>query len=124
MEYDEAQCALTLRTVLYLNDPRKRCFLDLNSVYVKHLILSFFASRELLWRVITEHSAVEDRNYDLQFTEYEDIDWDIVLAGETRGHASGYCVRKGLTRKAAWAQVVNKWYVIKACHPILETNKG
>lgn len=50
-----------------------------------------------------------DHQPDLQFVEYEFVDWDAVLAGTERSDCSCYCVRKGLTRKAAWAQVVNKW---------------
>ena len=100
---------LSLREFIYMHDKRKRCLLTVHSPYVKRLLSSFFESRDLIWTVSTSKSPNDNEAYDLQFAEYEEVDWDTVLAGNTRGRASAYCVRKGLTRKAAWAQVVNRW---------------
>jgi hypothetical protein len=109
---EELNDALALRAVLYLNEPRRKCFLNVNSSYVRRLLLAHFRAWEFQWTVqsaATGETAPLVNDLDLQFAEYEEINWDIVLSGETRCRASAYCVRKGMTRKAAWAQVAQKW---------------
>ncbi|CAK0786864.1 hypothetical protein CVIRNUC_010078 [Coccomyxa viridis] len=48
----------------------------------------------------------------LVWAEYERIDWERIYAGEQ--HASSYCIRKGLIRKAHLAHNLKKW---AAKHP-------
>ena len=43
----------------------------------------------------------------LQFSDFESIDWDPVLAGQSR--ASSYLVRKGLSRKAQFSIQLKKF---------------
>jgi hypothetical protein len=96
-----------LQAFLYTHDHRDHCLLNVQSRFVRHLLESCFKQKKLKYKLSTKR----DKNcvYQLQFLEYEEIDWDEVLAGENRCRANCYCVRKGLTRKGAWAQVVNKW---------------
>jgi len=106
---DELSSSLELRAFLYQHDPKRKALLSVHSRYVRQMLATYFELRSLRWDVYLKPPANEKMGFDLQFAEYEDIDWDTVLAGETRSRASGYCVRKGMTRKAAWGQVVNKW---------------
>ena len=101
--------SIALQALMLQHDPRQVCLLTVQSKFVSKVIQSFVNQRNLLWRIETERKI--GRTYHVHFGEYEDIDWDLVLAGENRERANCYCVRKGLTRKGAWAQVVNKWCV-------------
>lgn len=89
-----------LQAFLYKHDTRQTCLLKVDSPFVRSLVKSFFKQRVLEWKVDTKRN--KDIKYDLQFCEYEEIDWDRVLMGDTRSRACCYCVRKGMTRKAAW----------------------
>ena len=112
MNADELSNRIALQSFLYLNDTRRKCLLTVHSRYVRTLLQSYFNQREMLWNVSLKRQA--NVSYQLQFGEYEEMDWEGILSGEgtSRCRASCYCVRKGLTRKAAWAQVVNKWCVV------------
>jgi tubulin--tyrosine ligase len=112
---DECHTGLHLQQFLYEQDSqiKRQCLLTIHSKYVQNLLLILFQSRNLMYTVTTTRrkrkKANTNEHFDLQFCEYEEIDWDTVLSGDIRSRASCYCVRKGLTRKAALAQVCTKW---------------
>lgn len=99
--------AAQLRAFLYSRGNEKTCLVSLDSPFVRRLVEGYFNERPWKWNLHTKRRR--GVVYDLQFCEYEELDWDSVLTGESRSRACCYCVRKGMTRKAAWAQVVNKY---------------
>ena len=81
---------------------RPIAYVSLASKYVRAMVLKRL--RERGYECVTSERK---RDAHVQFAEYERIEWDTVIPGDARANA--YCVRRGLTRKAALAQIVSKW---------------
>jgi tubulin--tyrosine ligase len=84
------------------NNNNNICYLSLSSSYTRNLVLRRLKSRG--WICVNSARKLEAS---LQFCEYERVFWETVMTGQSR--ASSYCVRRGLTRKSAFAQVCMKW---------------
>ncbi|BDA50216.1 probable tubulin polyglutamylase TTLL2 [Coccomyxa sp. Obi] len=101
------------------DDVRKRCLtatVDLDCEYVRGLVVQALAGRPQ-WHVTVVDSYREEpcqasTSSLLHWGEYERIGWQLVHEGKQ--HASCYCVRKGLIRKAHLAHNLKKW---AAKHP-------
>jgi tubulin--tyrosine ligase len=86
--------------------PTRGIFLDVNEPYTRGVIAQALQARSSLFHVVHGPGVGEEpvplpSECDFQWSEYERIDWDAVLAG--RHGAASYCVRKGLSRKAQMA---------------------
>jgi hypothetical protein len=75
---------------------------SISSKYARKLVLAEFRKRA--WTLVPRSQV---GSCSLQFAEYERIDFDAVF-GPRQTRANCLCVRKGLTRKAALAQVLNQ----------------
>eukprot|EP00123_Amoebidium_parasiticum_P011175 comp20558_c0_seq1/m.26399 comp20558_c0_seq1/g.26399 ORF comp20558_c0_seq1/g.26399 comp20558_c0_seq1/m.26399 type:complete len:384 (-) comp20558_c0_seq1:454-1605(-) len=82
----------------------KTVLLKLADEYVSNLLRQIFQCRSM-WKVVEDASEP----HDLEWVEYEDIDWDKVLQGKVG--ASSFCTRKGLIRKAQLAHNLHKYRV-------------
>ena len=86
----------------------RTAYVSISSKYARTMVLKRLRDRG--WTCVGSGNggAAAKASADLQFAEYERIHWDSVLAGK-RAMANAYCVRRGLTRKAALAQVCSRW---------------
>lgn len=87
-------------------------FVDLNCAYTQKIVLDEFNKRADEYDVIKGPGHGDDaitppNPTEIQFAEYERIQWAAVLSGKLR--ASSYCVRKGLSRKAQLAHYTSKY---------------
>ncbi len=92
-------------------------FVDLNCEYTKNIVLNALAMRP--WCKIVSKIDLESSSRIIQVSDFENIDWDIVLKG--RHGASSYLVRKGLSRKAQMALQIKR-YISKHPDSILKTS--
>ncbi|CAM9664988.1 unnamed protein product, partial [Heterosigma akashiwo] len=72
--------------------------------YTRSIVQKAFGRRPW-WRILDSSSPAEEA--DLQWGDYENIDWAPVLAG--KGRANSYCIRKGLSRKAQFSVYLRRF---------------
>jgi len=92
-------------------------YVDFNCEYTKSIVLNAIAMRP--WCNIVNNIDVNSRNRMIQFSDFENIDWEVVLQG--RHGASSYLVRKGLSRKAQMALQIKR-YISKHPDSILKSS--
>lgn len=101
-------------------------FLDIDEPYTRNVIQNEFnhPDRSEYFRIVLGPGYGMDAvpvpdGCQFQWSEYERIDWDSVLAGQHK--ASSYMIRKGLSRKAQLAHYT-QLYVCKHPNSILKTS--
>mmetsp|Transcript_13004 Transcript_13004/g.17125 ORF Transcript_13004/g.17125 Transcript_13004/m.17125 type:complete len:505 (+) Transcript_13004:133-1647(+) len=79
--------------------------LSISCSYTRKIVEKSFIRRP--WWNISSTPATAANAIDLQWSDYECIDWQSVLSGTTR--ANSYCIRKGLSRKAQFSVYLKRF---------------
>lgn len=108
----ENLCSEQINITVWEHRSKKPCdkpigiFLDVDDVYARSIIQEAFVRRDQYFKVLVgsgiglEPVPLPEQCH-FQWSEYERIDWDAVVAGKHK--ASSFMIRKGISRKAQLA---------------------
>lgn len=99
----------------------------LDEPYTQQCVIQALESSNMDWEIntaVTTEEQIKDIDHEspfinLQWMEYELIDWDHIQKYPTNTLCNAYCIRKGLIRKSQFAYNVTK-YLSKHPHSILK----